>query len=101
MKQPVVYMLASQKGGTIYIGVTGDLISRIEDHEMGRGSKFTARYNVKRLVWFEEHDSMAEATQREKSLKRYRREWKINLIEEHNPDWHNLDPVTGVFVPNP
>ena len=94
-------MLASQKGGTIYIGVTGDLISRMEDHEIGRGSKFTAKYNVKRLVWFEHHDRMADAIQWEKSLKRYRRQWKINLIEEDNPDWRNLDPVRGVFIPNP
>lgn len=94
-------MLASQKRGAIYIGVTGDLISGTEGHEVGRGSKFTAQYNVNRLVWFEEHDSMAEAIDREKSLKRYRREWKINLIEEHNPDWHNHDPVMGVSVPHP
>lgn len=94
-------MLASYKRGTIYIGVTGDLVSRMEDHEAGRGSKFTAQYNIKRLVWFEWHDHMAAAIQREKSLKRYMRQWKINLVELENPEWRNLYPLTGAFIPNP
>ena len=93
-------MIASFKRGTIYVGVTGDLPSRMEDHERGEGSKFAKQYGLKRLVWFEWHDTMAEAIQREKSLKRYYRQWKINLIEEHNPEWRNLHPETGEFIPN-
>jgi putative endonuclease len=84
-----VYMLASQKGGTIYIGVTNDLARRVPEHR-GGGSRFTARYGVHRLVWYVEHFDIRDAIQREKSLKRWPRQWKIDLIEKTNPDWNEL-----------
>jgi putative endonuclease len=85
-----VYMTVSQKRGTIYIGVTNDLARRIPEHRDGKGSRFTARYGVKRLVWYEEHFDIRDAIQREKSLKRWSRQWKIELIEKANPEWHEL-----------
>ena len=85
-----VYIMASRKHGTLYIGVTSDLRERVSQHREGRTEGFTKRYAVKRLVWFELHDSIVTALQRETSLKRYRREWKINLIEQDNPDWDDL-----------
>jgi putative endonuclease len=80
-------MTASQKRGTIYIGVTNDLGRRIPEHKHGNGSGFTKRYGVDRLVWYEEHFDVRDAIQREKSLKRWRRQWKIELIEKTNPEW--------------
>jgi putative endonuclease len=85
-----VYMTASQMRGTIYIGVTNDLARRIPEHKAGEGSGFTGRYGVQRLVWYEEHFDMRDAIQREKSLKRWQRQWKIELIEKTNPEWHEL-----------
>ena len=85
-----VYVLASRKHGTLYIGVTADLMLRVSQHRAGEIDGFTQRYGVKRLVWFEHHDSIVTAIQREKSLKKYRRDWKINLIEEANPSWEDL-----------
>jgi putative endonuclease len=87
-----VYMLASGKHGTLYIGVTSELISRIVKHRESVYPGFTQRYGVKRLVWFEAHESIVPAIQREKSLKKYRRDWKINLIEQDNPNWEDLFP---------
>ena len=87
-----VYMMASRKHGTLYIGVTSDLISRVAQHREGTYEGFTKRYGVKRLVWFEQHDFMTEAIHREKLLKKYKREWKINLIERENPGWDDLFP---------
>jgi len=87
-----VYIMASRKHGTLYIGVTSELLQRVAQHRAGEIEGFTKRYGVKRLVWFEPHDSIVEAIQRETSLKRYRREWKINLIERDNPDWDDLFP---------
>ena len=75
-----VYMTASQKRGTIYIGVTSDLGRRIPEHKSGEGSRFTGKYRVTRLVWYEEHFDIRDAIQREKSLKRWRRDWKFILI---------------------
>lgn len=85
-----VYMLASQMRGTIYIGVTNDLGRRVVDHKNGEGSRFTSRYGVTRLVWYEEHFDVRDAIQREKSLKRWPRQWKIELIEKTNPEWQEL-----------
>lgn len=85
-----VYMLTSQKGGTIYIGVTNDLARRVPEHRGGGGSRFTARYGVHRLVWYEEYFDIRDAIQREKSLKRWPRQWKIELIEKANPHWNEL-----------
>ncbi len=87
-----VYMLASGRHGTIYIGVTSELPSRIDQHREGKIEGFTKKYGVKRLVWYEPYERMMDAIQREKALKKYRREWKINLIEEDNPDWDDLYP---------
>ncbi|MEW5963124.1 MAG: GIY-YIG nuclease family protein [Pseudomonadota bacterium] len=87
-----VYILASKTYGTLYIGVTNDLLGRIEAHRAGSGSRFTSRYGVGRLVHFEPFADIEAAIQREKSLKRYRREWKINLIERDNPQWLDLYP---------
>jgi putative endonuclease len=96
-----VYMMASRKHGTIYIGVTGEFIRRIVQHREGLKPGFTERYGVKRLVWFEMHEGIATAIQREKSLKRYPRQWKINLIEEDNPHWDDLFDGLMAEPPNP
>ena len=90
-----VYMTASQKGGTIYIGVTNDLARRIPERKAGQGSRFTSRYNVQRLVWYEEFFDIADAIQREKSLKRWPRQWKVELIEKTNPTWSELFCLIG------
>lgn len=84
------YMTASQQRGTIYIGVTNDLGRRIPEHRSGMGSRFTARYGVHRLVWYEEHFDIRDAIQLEKSLKRWPRQWKVELIEKTYPDWNEL-----------
>jgi putative endonuclease len=88
-----VYMMASRMHGTLYIGVTTDLIQRVVQHREGLKDGFTERYGVKRLVWFERHDDIVSAIQREKSLKKYKREWKVNLIEQANPRWDDLFPA--------
>jgi putative endonuclease len=80
-----VYILASKPRGTLYIGVTNDILGRSQRHREGEGSRFTSRYSVGVLVYFEEFADVSEAIQREKSLKRYLRRWKINLIEQSNP----------------
>jgi putative endonuclease len=85
-----VYMLASRRHGTLYIGVTNDLARRVHEHKAQRTAGFTARYAVDRLVWYELYDRPIEAIQREKALKTWRRDWKIGLIEDFNPDWSDL-----------
>ena len=87
------YMLASRKHGTLYLGSALDLIARISAHRQGDGSKFTAKYEVTRLVWFETFLLVAEARDCEYQMKKWRREWKINLIERENPDWDDLFPT--------
>ena len=86
-------MMASGQHGTIYVGVTSNLIVRVVQHREGLLGGFTNRYGVKRLVWFERHESIVPAIQREKSLKKYKREWKVNLIEQMNPRWEDLFPA--------
>jgi putative endonuclease len=88
-----VYMLASKKNGTLYIGVNGNLPQRVEQHTVGTVPGFTLRYGVKRLVWFERHNDIHEAIAREKQLKGWNRAWKIKLIQAGNPDWLQLDPT--------
>jgi len=88
-----VYMMASKRHGTLYTGVTSTLIKRIGEHCEGRIPGFTKKYGVKRLVWYEPHESMLAAIQREKTIKKYKREWKINLIERDNPNWDDLFPA--------
>ena len=87
---PCVYILASGTKGTLYIGVTSDLARRIWQHKNGFGSPFARRYGIDRLVWYEIHESMNSAISREKALKKWRRAWKIRLIEENNPSWSDL-----------
>jgi putative endonuclease len=89
-RDPAVYIVASGFHGTIYAGVTSDLLGRIYQHREGTLGGFTGRYGCKRLVWFEMHGSMDAAIAREKQLKNWRREWKVALIEEGNPTWRDL-----------
>jgi putative endonuclease len=84
--------LASGKHKTLYLGVTNDLIRRIHEHKTKAVPGFTSRYNVVRLVWFEAYDDPTNAIAREKDIKKWRRDWKIRLIEEDNPDWSDLYP---------
>ena len=85
-----VYILASQRHGTLYIGVTNSLRTRLEQHRRGDGSEFAAQYGVHRLVYVESYERPDEAIAREKQLKRWKRDWKIRLIEEDNLDWNDL-----------
>ena len=85
-----VYILASKRNGTLYVGVTNDLARRLSEHKAKLVPSFTCKYNVDQLVYFEAYDSILEARAREHSLKRWRRAWKIALIEKLNPDWRDL-----------
>jgi putative endonuclease len=87
-----VYLLASKKHGTLYLGVTNDIVRRAYEHRTKAVDGFTKRYGVDRLVWFEIYDDIANAITREKELKKWRRDWKIRLIEAENPDWIDLYP---------
>ena len=88
-----VYITASQKNGTLYTGVTSDLARRAYEHRTGATRGFSSKYNAKRLVWYRVHDSIVEAIAEEKRIKKYPRQWKINLIEEMNPEWYDLYPT--------
>jgi putative endonuclease len=85
-----VYVMASRRNGTLYIGVTNDLVRRVYEHREGLVDGFSKRHGVKSLVFFEVHDSIEAAIQREKSLKRWPRKWKLDLIEGGNPGWRDL-----------
>ena len=87
-----VYLLASRKNGTLYLGVTRDLTRRVYEHKRKVAPGFTARYDVDRLVWFECYDDPQTAIEREKEIKKWRRAWKIDLIEKENSDWRDLYP---------
>jgi putative endonuclease len=89
-KQPAVYILASKRNGTLYIGVTSDLTKRVWQHRNDMEEGFTKRYGVHHLVWYELHENMESALQREKRLKEWKRAWKLELIENTNPDWQDL-----------
>ena len=89
-KQPAVYILASKRNGTLYIGVTSNLAKRIWEHKNNMVEGFTKRYAVHRLVWYELHDSMESALTREKRMKNWKRKWKLELIEKKNPKWLDL-----------
>lgn len=91
-KQPAVYLLASQRNGTLYLGVTSSLIGRIWQHRQHVAEGFTQKYSVTQLVWYEIHETMESAILREKQLKKWRRAWKIDLIEQINPYWRDLFP---------
>ena len=88
-----VYILASRRHGTLYVGVTNDVVRRTAEHKAKEARGFTKRYGVDRLVWWLEFGEVDEAIAFEKKLKRWRREWKINLIERENPDWSDLYPA--------
>jgi putative endonuclease len=85
-----VYLLASQRNGTLYVGVTNDLVRRVGEHRDHLVPGFTKTYNVTRLVWFEQHNSIHEAIAREKRIKAWKRQWKIDLFKETNPRWEDL-----------
>ena len=87
-----VYILTNKRNGTLYIGVTRDIAARLEEHRSDHDPKsFVSTYGLYTLVWYERHDLLADAIAREKRLKRWKREWKIALIEKHNPKWENVE----------
>jgi putative endonuclease len=85
--------MTNKKEGTLYIGVTSNLVKRIHEHKIHAISGFTYKYNLHSLVYFEMHNDMVSAITREKQLKKWNRQWKIELIEKHNPDWKDLYPL--------
>lgn len=89
-KQPAVYILANKRNGTLYVGVTSDFMGRISEHKQDLIDGFTKRYGVHRLVYIEFHETMDAAIGCEKRIKRWRREWKLDLIEKGNPEWRDL-----------
>ncbi len=91
--QPCVYILASKRNGTLYIGVTSDLIKRVWEHKSDFIQGFTKQYEVHDLVWYEISESMESAIVREKQLKEWKRQWKLDLIEKTNPYWNDIYPT--------
>ncbi|MDH5630966.1 MAG: GIY-YIG nuclease family protein [Gammaproteobacteria bacterium] len=89
-KVPYVYIMANKKNGTLYIGVTSDLIQRVWQHKNKLVEGFSEKYGTNRLVYFEQHQEIIEAISREKQIKKWRRQWKIELIESKNPQWDDL-----------
>lgn len=89
-KQPCVYILASKRNGTLYVGVTSNLVKRAWEHREQLVEGFTRRYGVHELVYYEMHDDMISAITREKQIKKWNRAWKLRLIEERNPEWRDL-----------
>jgi putative endonuclease len=89
-RQPAVYILASKRNGTLYIGVTSELAKRVWQHKNDVVDGFTKRYSVHQLVWYELHETMESAIKREKTLKNWKRIWKLELIETSNPGWQDL-----------
>jgi putative endonuclease len=90
MKNFYVYMLCSKRNGTLYVGVTSDLVKRIYEHKNNLVEGFTKKYDVHRLLWYETHESAESAITREKQIKKWKRAWKLKLIEENNPKWNDL-----------
>jgi putative endonuclease len=88
-----VYLLSSKPYGTLYVGSTADLVRRVWEHKIKAIPGFTAKYGADRLVWFEEHESLAAAARRESQIKEWKRAWKIELIEKDNPHWIDLYPT--------
>jgi putative endonuclease len=89
-RQPCVYMLASKRNGTLYTGVTSNLLKRVWEHKNNLVEGFTSKYGVHTLVWYELHDTMDSAIQREKAIKNWKRIWKLKVIEKMNSRWHDL-----------
>jgi putative endonuclease len=98
--QPTVYLMASHHQGTLYVGVTSDLLQRLHQHREGLIEGFTKDYGVQRLVWFEQHATMEDAIIREKRIKKWNRAWKVSLIEQANSGWRDLALDFG-FAPLP
>ena len=94
-KRPCVYILASKRNGTLYTGVTSDLNKRVWTHKFGAVDGFTKQHSVRMLVYFEIHATMAAAIEREKQLKKWKRRWKVRLIEDSNPFWEDLSTQLG------
>ncbi|HWR81892.1 MAG TPA: GIY-YIG nuclease family protein [Candidatus Deferrimicrobium sp.] len=95
-KKGYVYILASKRNGTLYVGVTSDLVRRVHEHKHDISDGFTKKYQVHHLVYFEDHDDIRYAIEREKQLKRWKRKWKLELIEQVNPGWEDLyDKILG------
>ena len=90
MKLPCVYIMASRWHGALYTGVTSDLIKRVYEHKSGLIDGHTKKYDIKNLVWFEMHEDMENAIKKEKLVKRWKKQWKYNVIEKDNPDWKDL-----------
>ena len=100
IKQPCVYMLASKRNGTLYVGVTSDLMKRLWEHKNDMVEGFTKRYGVHMLVWHEQHETMESAIAREKAIKEWKRKWKLELIEKENPGWKDLhNDLLGLDAP--
>lgn len=98
-RQPCVYLLASKRNGTLYAGVTSNLIKRVWEHKNIQVEGFTSKYGVYTLVWYEIHETMESAIQREKAIKNWKRAWKIKIIEEMNPQWRDLyDDLNGTYL---
>ncbi len=89
-KHPCVYVIANRRNGTLYVGVTSDLVKRVWEHQNNLAEGFTKRYDVHTLVWFEQHATMESAIAREKTIKEWKRRWKLDLIEQQNPEWRDL-----------
>ncbi len=89
-KQPCVYLLASKRNGTLYTGVTSNLVKRVWEHKHHSVEGFTKKYSVERLIWYEVHETMESAITREKAIKSWKRAWKIHAIEAVNPQWQDL-----------
>ena len=98
-RQPCVYILASDRNGTLYTGVTSDLVKRTWEHREHAADGFTKRYGITRLVWYELHEDMESAIQREKRIKKWNRAWKLRLIDEMNSSWRDLWPDIVGQVP--
>ncbi len=90
--QSYVYLLTNQPRGTLYLGVTSDLIKRVWQHREKLVEGFSSKYHLDHLVWYEVHEDITEATKREKQLKKWNRLWKIDLVEKTNPEWNDLYP---------
>ncbi len=90
MPKGCVYIMASKRNGTLYIGVTSNLVGRVWEHKEKIVEGFTQKYGVNKLVWYEEFDTIGEAIYQEKKMKKWKREWKINCIEKNNPQWKDL-----------
>jgi putative endonuclease len=95
LKVPCVYILASRRNGTLYVGTTSDLLKRVWEHKNDLVEGFRKRFGVHKLVWYEVHETMESAIQREKGIKKWNRKWKLSLIEQSNPQWQDLSDNLG------